>query len=144
MILFCDTSALVKLYVDEQHSAWTKEQTNLATLCVVSQITWVESCAAFGLKYRTQEITLVEQRKALKRLSAEWEMYSRLAIDNKLLEEAGELSLKVGLRAYDSIQLASAYRAFEQVGKTLAFCCFDKQLCRAAKGLGLRVVTPIA
>ncbi len=142
MILYCDTSALVKLYVHEQHSAWTREQTTLASACIVSQITWVEACAAFGFKRRTQEITLVEQRKALKRLNTEWAMFTRLAIDTKLLNEAGELAMTLGLRAYDSVQLASACRAFQQVGSALAFCCFDKRLNEAAGELGLQVISP--
>jgi uncharacterized protein len=142
MILYCDTSALVKLYVEEQYSDWTRRQTALAGACLVSQLTWVETCAAFGLKRRIQEISLAEQRSAMKRLTAEWTMFTRLAIDTKLLDEAGELALKMGFRAYDSMQLASACRAFQQAGRALSFCCFDKQLNKAANELGLIVLSP--
>jgi uncharacterized protein len=142
MILYCDTSALVKLYVHENHSDWTRVQTTRASSCIVSQIAWVETYAAFGIKRRTEEITAAEQRRSLKRLSAEWTMFTRLAVDTKLLDEAGELALNLGLRAYDSVQLASAWRAFQQIGNALTFCSFDKQLNRAASDLGLTVISP--
>jgi uncharacterized protein len=142
MILYFDTSALVKLYIHEQHSDWTRQQTTQASACIVSQLAWVETCAAFGLKRRTQELAPAEQRLALKRLTSEWAMFTRLAIDTSLLNEAGDLALKLGLRAYDSVQLASAYRAFQQVGTGMAFCCFDKQLNKAASDLGLAVLNP--
>jgi hypothetical protein len=50
--------------------------------------------------------------------------------------------LNLGLRAYDSVQLASAWRAFQQIGNALTFCSFDKQLNRAASDLGLTVISP--
>jgi uncharacterized protein len=142
LILYCDTSALVKLYVQEQHSEWVRDQVTLSSGCVVCQMTWVETNAAFGMKRRNQEITPAEQRSALKRLRGEWPMFTRMAIDMGLLEEAAEFALRFGLRAYDSVQLACANRAFQQIGGSLAFCCFDKQLNKAAGELGLSLSHP--
>ena len=76
------------------------------------------------------------------RLKIEWPGYVRLALDNSLMITAGELALTFGLRAYDSLQLASAQRAHGQTGNTLAFVCFDKQLNAAAKALGIKTLDP--
>jgi len=142
VIVFCDTSALMKLYAAEMHSDWTREQVTAASHCVVSQITWVEMCAAFALKQRTQQVSVSESKVALKRLQTEWPIYVRTGVDAALLAHAGELALQFGLRAYDSVQLASAQQAHDQMGDAMGFCCFDKQLNRAAKALGIPLLQP--
>jgi predicted nucleic acid-binding protein len=142
VIVFCDTSALMKLYAAELHSNWTRQQLSAASHCVVSQITWVEICAAFALKQRTQQATANEAKAALKRLHAEWAMYVHLGVDESLLSLAGELALRFGLRAFDSVQLASARQAHGQIGDAMAFCCFDKQLNAAADALGMTLIKP--
>lgn len=142
MIVFCDTSALMKLYAAELHSDWMRQQVTAASHCVVSQITWVEMCAALALKQRTQQVRAGECESALKRLRAEWPMYVRTGLDVALFSSAGELALRFGLRAYDSVQLASAQQARAQLGDTMGFCCFDKQLNAAAKALGMSLLQP--
>ncbi len=142
MIVFCDTSALMKLYAAEVHSDWTRQQVKAASHCVVSQITWVEMCAAFALKQRTQQVSASESKSALKRLQAEWPIYVRTGLDVALMGIAGELALRFGLRAYDSVQLASAHHGHAQMGHAMYFCCFDKQLNAAAKTLAIPLLQP--
>lgn len=142
MILFCDTSALVKLYVQEPYSEWTREQAQSARLCLVSQVAWAEMCAALARKSRTQQIDAGQVGDALARLRSEWNGYTRLVVDEALIRSAGELALALGLRAYDSVQLASARAARDVAGESLHFCCFDKQLNDAARTLGLRTASP--
>ena len=142
MILFCDTSALMKLYAQEQHSDWTRQFVLSVDSCIVSQITWVEMCAAFALKGRTSQLTHVEIDAAMQRLRMEWPAYIQLAIDQSLIRTAGELALTFGLRAYDSVQLASAQRTHSQTGNNLVFACFDKQLSAAAVALGINTLQP--
>lgn len=142
MILFCDTSALVKLYANETHSGWMRAQAQAARQCIVSQIAWAEMCAALARKARLQQIEVDAVNLALARLQAEWPGYLRLAVDGALIRRAGELALALGLRAYDAVQLASAHRAYESAGGSLHFCCFDQQLVDAALALGLPTAIP--
>ena len=132
----------MKLYAQEQHSDWTRQQVLNAHLCIVSQITWVEMCAALALKGRTKQLTQPQIAQAMQRLRDEWPGYSQLGIENLLINAAGELAKTFGLRAYDSLQLASAQRAHSQTGNTLTFACFDKQLNAAAVALGIRTLNP--
>lgn len=139
MILFCDTSALMKLYAQEIHSNDVRTAVRQASATLVSLITWVEVHAAFSLKQRTQQVTQAQVTAGLARLRQEWDNFTRIAVDTPLITEAAELALRFGLRAYDSMQLASAYRAHQQIGATMRFVCFDKQLVNAAHALGLHV-----
>ena len=140
MILFCDTSALMKAYAEEEHSERVRKLIKVAASCFVSLITWAEMCAAFGFKGRTQQITSAEVKAGLERLNKEWSSFGKIAVDAALVTEAGELALRFGLRAYDSVQLASVQRMHRQLGSNLVFCCFDKQLNTAAGALGIAVV----
>lgn len=142
MILFFDTSALMKLYAQEQHSDWTRRQVVSSSHCAVSQITWVEMCAALALKARTQQIQAAVADAAMGRLKSEWPIYTRLALDHALLNTAGEFAIQFGLRAYDSVQLATARLAHQQLGGSMAMCCFDNQLNRAAEKLGIPLLRP--
>ena len=131
----------MKLYAQELHSDWTRQQVLNASRCIVSQITWVEMCAALALKGRTNQLTQPQIDAALRRLKMEWPGYTQLALDTVLISTAGELALTFGLRAYDSLQLASAQRAHRQAANALAFACFDRQLNAAAVALGINTLT---
>lgn len=142
MILFFDTSALVKLYAQEQHSDWARQQVTASKRCAVSQITWVEMCAAFALKERTGQISAADAMLAIDKLTTEWPIYTRLALDSALLTTAGNFAQQFGLRAYDSVQLASARALHQQLGRNMTMCCFDGQLNAAAGKLGIPVLQP--
>ena len=137
MIAYFDTSALVKLFAVEVHSEHARAWAGSATAIVVSQITWTEYCAALALKRRTDRLSDTELSAAVQALQEEWPNYQRLGTDAGLFSEAGELAIRHDLRAYDSVQLASARRAYEAVGPGLRFCCFDRALNRAAQSLGI-------
>ena len=140
MIIYCDTSALMKLFVTEEHSDSVQKLASKSTRLVVSQLSWPEMCAGLGLKQRTQQVDAQIAANALNQLHVEWARYLKLAVDEDLMIEAGKLSLRFGLRAYDSVQLASVQQVHRQLGSNLAFCCFDRQLTTAATELGVQVM----
>jgi hypothetical protein len=140
VILFCDTSALVKLFVQEQHSDTVREAAQSCGHLVVSELAWVEMCAALALKQRTRQIDAPQSDQALQSLRGQWASYYKMGVDRALVHTAGELALAFGLRAYDSLQLASAQQAHHHTGKALVFACFDLQLSRAAVALGITLL----
>lgn len=129
----------MKAYANEQHSEQVRSLLEQASSCFVSLITWAEMCAAFGRKERTQQITSVEVAAGLARLDKEWGSFGQIGVDAGLVAEAGELALRFGLRAYDSVQLASVQRVHRQLGSNLIFYCFDRQLNAAAEALNIQV-----
>lgn len=144
MIAFFDTSALVKLFVTEAHSDSVRQWMADAARVMVSEITWVELCAAIALKRRTGQLSPTHVAPILAAVEDDWPRYHRLSVDSDLLIEAGALSLQHDLRAYDSVQLATALRATESFGPTLRLCCFDKALNSAARQQGLVLLEPNA
>jgi predicted nucleic acid-binding protein len=87
-------------------------------------------------------MTLPSATAALARAKQEWPIYNHVAVDAAMTSSAGDLAWRFGLRAYDSVQLASAYLVHLQLGTSMVFCCFDKQLNAAAQSLNIQIAHP--
>jgi len=142
VILFCDTSALLKLYIVETGSAALKALIADAEAVAVCRIAWAEAHAALSRRAREvpQDATLIEQAK--RALAADWPRFVVLEIDQALVELAGEYADTFALRGYDSIQLASAFETGRIAQTPIHFACFDARLNKAAKVLGLSCLNP--
>ena len=137
MILFCDTSALLKLYIVEAESDALKVVVQEAEAVAVCRIAWAEAYAALSRRARevSQDSLLIEQAKAA--LANDWPHFVVLEIDQPLVELAGEYADTFALRGYDSIQLAAAFEAGRISQTPIFFACFDTRLNKAAKLLGM-------
>lgn len=137
MILFCDTSALIKLYIVEEGSDALKIQLSSAEAVAVCRIAWAEAHAALSRRAREvpQDALAIEQAKAA--LAADWPHLVVLEIDQPLVERAGEYADTFALRGYDSIQLAAAFETGRISQLPIFFACFDTRLNKAAKLLGM-------
>ncbi len=139
MILFCDTSALVKLYVVEEDSERVFSAAEQAEAVAVSRLAWVEFQAAVARRGRESatDQSLLEQVKHA--FATDWKHFVVLEVNQLLVELAGEYADAFALRAYDAVQLASAARLRDQVDG-IRFACFDRRLNQAAGLLGLQVL----
>lgn len=137
MILYCDTSALVKLYVVEVDSAELKALVQEAEAVAVCRIAWAEAHAALSRRAREvpEDASVIEQAKNA--LASDWPHFVVLDIDQSLVERAGEYADMFALRGYDSIQLAAAFETGRISQSPIFFACFDTRLKKAAKLLGM-------
>jgi predicted nucleic acid-binding protein len=137
MILFCDTSALLKLYINEAGSSELKALIQEAEAVAVCRIAWAEAFAALSRRAREvpEDISTIEQAKSA--LARDWPHFVVLEIDQPLVERAGEYADTFALRGYDSIQLASAFETGRISQTPVFFACYDIRLNKAAKLLGM-------
>ncbi|MDQ6971972.1 MAG: type II toxin-antitoxin system VapC family toxin [Mariprofundaceae bacterium] len=140
MILYCDTSALIKLYIAEEHSELLKIQVEKADAVAVCRIAWAEAHAALSRRAREvrEDSPLIEQAKAA--LTHDWPNYVILEVNQSLVELAGDYADTFALRGYDSIQLAAAAETGRISHSPLTFACFDMRLNKAARVLGLQTL----
>jgi uncharacterized protein len=138
MILYLDTSALVKLLVQEAHSSEVKTAARLAGTCAASRIAYVETLAALA---RLEREGLAPQTAQEIRTSFEtmWESLMLVEINRAITVRAAGLARTHRLRAYDAVHLASAQEIHETVPDTV-FACFDARLNKAAMAQGMRVL----
>jgi predicted nucleic acid-binding protein len=137
MILFCDTSALVKLYLVEAESETLKAMAAAAEAVAVSRIAWAEAHAALSRRARevSADATFIGQAKQA--LAVDWSHYLIIEVTQAVVEQAGEFADTFALRGYDSVQLAAAHEAKQVSRLPVSFACFDARLNKAARVLGM-------
>jgi len=71
-MLYCDTSALLKLFVDEEGSDWMIKARDVSLSIAVCRITWAESMAAFAQRCRLKGANLPALAKSRTALEQAW------------------------------------------------------------------------
>lgn len=137
MILFCDTSALVKLYVVEAESEALRALMAEAEAVAVCRVAWAETHAALSRRARDVPEDAPAIECAKRALAADWPHFVVLEVTQPLVERAGEYADTFALRGYDSVQLAAAAEAASITRSPITFACFDMRLNKAAKVLGM-------
>lgn len=140
MIIFCDTSALLKLFIDEQDSESMIKARSSSKGIAVCRITWAESMAAFAHRTRFKGANQAGLAQARSMFEQAWPGFAIADVTQPLVEKAGIFSEAFALRGYDSVQLAAAHQLHEQFALPLTFACFDRRLNQAAKLLKLKVL----
>jgi len=138
--LYLDTSALVKLYVEENGSATVREAVAGAETIATTVIAYVEACAAFARRRREGPLSRSDYRRTIHDLQSDWDRYLLLEVTNELVRSAAELAAIHPLRAYDAIHLASAKVLQERLQGPIFFACWDSRLSAIAKREGLTLV----
>ena len=139
MILYLDTSSLVKLYVRESNSRETKLLAQTAQVLATSRIAYVEARAAFARKRRDRGLSASQYRSILRYLDQDWDSYFVVDISESLVKMAASLAERHSLRALDAIHLASGFALHEKAGRMVTFHCFDVRLSAAARDEGLHI-----
>jgi uncharacterized protein len=138
MILFCDTSALLKLYVNEPESGLVFDRLGNSEGVAVSRIAWAEAHSALARRAMEEPRDSVAIESAKQALRIDWPGYLVIEISQSLVELAGEYADVFALRGYDSVQLACASETFRLANSEICFASFDLRLNKAAVALGMK------
>lgn len=139
MIVYLDTSALVKLYVRESGSARVRRAVELAKLVATARIAYPEARAAFARRHREGAFGARALRRAVARLDGDMPSYVVVELTVNVAARAGDLAERRMLRGFDSVHLASALELGAMLGENAGFLAFDGRLDAAARAEGLSV-----
>ena len=139
MILYLDTSALVKLYVSESHSGdvrrWVREADAVAT----SIVAYAETRAAFARALRDGLSSAREHQRRVGQLNRDWAQLLRVELSAPIARNAGELAELHQLRGFDAIHLASALWLRDKSDEKFLLGAFDRRLCVGVEAAGLQL-----
>lgn len=141
MIVYLDTSALVKLYVQEAGSAEVRQAIARADLVATSLIAYVEVRSAFARKHRMADIDDAALKRHKREFEQGWNQLDRLPVDATTIRRAGDLAEQHRLKAYDALHLATADLMEVTLRSSVSFACFDDALNRAAAKQGFTLIT---
>lgn len=138
MITYVDTSALLKLLVDDEPGRALVEQLWLSSTAVVCcEIGYVEARAALAAAHRSRRLTAAGARDAKAVLDELWAQLDVVLITTALARRAADLAEAAALRGYDAVHLAAALDVPAD-----SFASSDHRLCRSATTHGLHVANP--
>lgn len=133
MMLYLDTSALVKLYVDEPLSHDLATAVEEADAIATSLLAYAEARAVFARARREARLSAHAYRQCVEAFAEDWTRYITVEVIDRLVKEAGDLAAHRGLRGYDAVHLASALTLRERVSSEVTFLAFARALIAAAR-----------
>lgn len=139
MILYLDTSALVKLYIEEPGSKEVRKQVEAARIVSTSRVAYVEARAGLARKLHEGELTPEEHRRVVGDLERDWENYLIVEVSEAVARLGGKLVDRHPLRGLDAIHLASGLLLKNRTRLDVSLSCFDDRLKSAAQAEGLTV-----
>lgn len=140
MIVYLDTSDLVKLYVEEIGSEKIKGIILDATVVSTSKVAYAEARSAFARKQKEDGFSIARLRKIVEDFNRDWESYFLIEITDGLIKIAGDIAEKHLLRGFDSIHLASAVILKCKIQSEVYFSSNDAKLNQAARKEGIIVL----
>jgi predicted nucleic acid-binding protein len=146
---FLESSALVKLYVEEAGSAWLRGHVGSgANELTAAEIAMVEVAAALYRRVRGGRLSPTEAQRGVAQLLSDAADFTLVALDQSILDRALQLAGRHALRGYDCVQLGTAL-AIEDRRRaagldSLVLVSADGDLNAAAAAEGLPVEDPNA
>ncbi len=140
MILYLDTSAMMKLYVDEAGRSAVLSALDNAVKVASHDIAYVEQRSALARLEREGRLSQSESGEIRSQFESDWKALLVVETTHPLLRRAADFAERYALRAYDSVHLAAADRISAAAGVDVVFGCFDQRLNDAAQTLGLTML----
>ena len=138
MILYTDTSSLLKLYLEEPFSEQVRQRVGESSGVVTSIVSYVEVHAGLARGERGLRLTQAQYRDSVSAFDRDWKgSLAHVDLSDELVQAAAKLAQRFYLRGLDAIHLASAVSVSHASAEPLAFSAFDDRLLDAAEECGL-------
>jgi predicted nucleic acid-binding protein len=138
--LYLDTSALLKVYLDEEGASVVRAGVARSDIIASSLVAFVETRAAFARRRSANELSPGDYRRLVEGFGDDWERYLKVDVSPPLVTAATRLAETHRLRAYDALHLASALLLAERIADAPTFACWDRALNAAATREGLSLL----
>jgi len=143
--LFFDTSAFIKLFIDEKGSSSVRKLAeDYDNELYVLSLVRLESLSAICRRARNREISPEMMRKFIKSMDDILKYWHVEQLTEVVVDEAESLIKNYGydngLRALDALHLAAFTLNAESEWR---FVCSDSRLCSAAETLGYKIINPV-
>ena len=140
MIVYFDSSSIVKWFFDEPYSDLARNIRNEASIAFTSLVSFPEVASAVSRAGTENRCSKAEGKLVWAEFLRIWPDFKWIKLSEHLVLNTSELIFKYGLSGYDAVHLASALLLKNQGEDIdLRFSCFDNNLNRAAQQEGLTV-----
>jgi len=140
MILYLDTSALLKKYFRETGSDEVITRWKDATGIVTSSVAYAEALASIHRKKRDLKFNNDIFKKIIHLFRRDWNSLIRVDVTDELNDWIDKMVSHYPLRGFDAIHLASALIVHDRLPEKFLFACYDNNLLQAAQSAGLQTL----
>lgn len=133
MVIYLDTSSLVKLYVEEEDSSRVVDLVRSSKVIATSLIAYAEARSAFARRFRENAFTPQQYKRLVSFFNEDWDKYLIVKLTKELVWLAGDLAEKRKLRGFDAIHLSSALTLRRELSAPVIFSCSDRNLQKASQ-----------
>jgi uncharacterized protein len=145
--LYLDTSALLKLFIEEEGSRRVRALAGGrrgAAVLLVSRLGYTEAAVSLARMVHLGRLLAADLPLQLGHLADYWDQsIQEVDLSSDVLNDACQLAQRFPLRTYDAIHLASAREAKRMLRGVfdgeVQFLAFDAALVRAACGVGFTI-----
>ena len=140
MIVYFDTSAIVKRYIKETGSrevnALLNDENTIPGSVIITQ---VEMAAALQKSIYVTNASAKILPVIWQDFMNDWKLFTRIQISTDMIEKASQIALTHKLRGYDSLHLAAALLWQESLKESITLATFDRDLWFAGQKAGTKV-----
>ena len=133
MVIYLDTSSLVKLYVEEEDSSKVVDLVRSSKVIATSMVAYAEARSAFARRYREKAFSPSQYKRLVSFFNQDWDNYLIVRITKELVLLAGDLAERRRLRGFDAIHLSSALTLRHELSAPVIFSCSDRNLQKASR-----------
>ena len=140
MILYLDTSALIKKYFQETGSDEVISRWKEADAIVTSSVAYAEALASIHRKKREVKFSRSIFERILHLFRRDWNSLIRVEVTDELNDWIDKMVSRYPLRGFNAIHLASALIVHDKLSEKFLFACYDNKLLQAAQSAGLKTL----
>ncbi len=139
-MIYLDTSALVKRFINEKGSPLVQSLVQGANAVATAKIAYAEIFAGLTRKLREGHLSKAQYSLACRQFENDWLAYVRVELQDEILALARDLIQRHSLKGFDAVHLASALCLKTALGEEMRFAAADKNLLKAAQAERLDAV----
>jgi predicted nucleic acid-binding protein len=141
MKLYFDSSALMKLLINETGAEWAIELWHGPEQKFACSVAYAEVRAALAAAHRGRRISDNLLFIAKRKFDLLWQELRVVTPDRELVHDAGELAERHALRGFDALHLASAVNMrTSAIDYDVLMVSWDADLATAARDAGMSVL----
>lgn len=142
-VVYVDTSAFVKLYIQEAGTDRIRTRLGMADTVASSTLIWPETLATLARRRRESLLDTDEHERVRRQFQIDYSALVTVDLDGRVLELVDDVLCRHPLRSADAVHLASALLLAES-GLSVEFVASDRPLLTAARSSRLSVFDPSA
>jgi uncharacterized protein len=139
MIIYLDSSVLVKKYFSEIGSEIILKLWNDNTHFAISQVGFSEILGTINKKQKVDRFSDKIKNRVISNFLEDWDQMIKVNVDNSVKNDLLHIHSKYLLRGFDAIHLVSAKIIFKELEEESLFLCADDNLAKAAKKDGMSI-----